>query len=110
MTIRTSGFDFIFNAKFDIIFFYYYSKIIFKLFKGEIGEHCDYSSSPAFGVKQNDSSLTNIVVFGDCNQAVEEGIKQLENLLDEDFVRKEFREEVIRELSKSQVCYRTNNS
>lgn len=50
------------------------------------------------------------MVFGDCNQAVEEGIKQLENLLDEDFVRKEFREEVIRELSKSQVCYRTNNS
>lgn len=42
------------------------------------------------------------MVFSDCNQAVEVGIQHLENSLDEDYVRKEFREEVIRKLSKSQ--------
>lgn len=48
--------------------------------------------------------MADIVVFSDCNQAVEAAIQHLENLLDENFVKKEFQEEVIRELSKSQVC------
>lgn len=104
---KRKNIDFIF---FFISSFFYLLKIVLTLFKGEIGEHFDYSLSPTFVVKQNDSSTADIVVFGDCNQAVEEGIKQLENLLDEDFVRKEFREEVIRKLSKSQVCYRTIKS
>lgn len=91
------------------MFFFYLLEIVLTLFKGEIGEHFDYCSSPALVEKQNDSSIADIVVFGDCNQAVEAGIKQLEYLLDEDFVTKEFREDVIRKLSKSQVCYRTTN-
>lgn len=60
--------------------------------------------------KQYDSSVAEIVVFGDCHQDVEAGIRHLENLLDGDFVRQEFREDIIRKLSKSQVCYKTNNS
>lgn len=44
------------------------------------------------------------MVFGDCNQAVEAGIQQLDNLLDGAFVRKEIKEKIIQQLSKSQVC------
>lgn len=69
-----------------------------------IGEHLSHSIRPAFEGNKNDATLADIVVFSDCNQAVEAAIQHLEKLLDEDFVRKEFQEEVIRELSKSQVC------
>lgn len=44
------------------------------------------------------------MVFGYCNHAVEAGIQQLDNLLDRDFVRKEIKENIIQQLSKSQVC------
>lgn len=44
------------------------------------------------------------MVFGDCYQAVEAGIQQLDNLLDRDFVKKEIKEKIIQQLSKSQVC------
>lgn len=83
---------------------------VLTLFKGKIGDQHGQCSSLDLVDKQHDSSLAEIVVFGDCNQNVEAGIRHLENLLDRDFVRKEFREDIIRKLSESQVCYKTKKN
>lgn len=82
----------------------------FTLYKGGIGEYHGQYLSPALDEIQNEASVVDIVVYGECNKALETGIQQLEKMIDGDFVTKEFTEEIIQKLSKSQVCHLISNS
>lgn len=82
----------------------------FTLYKGGIGEYHGQYLSPALDEIQNEASVVDIVVYGECFNAIEAGIQQLEKMIEGDFGTKEFTEEIIQKLSKSQVCYIISNT
>lgn len=59
-------------------------------------------------VKDKDASKATIIVYGE-NQDIDTGINRLENLLEGDFHIKEFKDEIIPSLSKTQVCFCLRN-
>lgn len=61
--------------------------------------------NPVLEDKQNDASTATIIIYGE-GQDIDAGINRLENLLEGDFDTKEFKEEIIKKLSKTQVCDR----
>lgn len=59
-------------------------------------------------VEDKDASKATIIVNGE-SQDIDTGINRLENLLEGDFHIKEFKDEIIPSLSKTQVCFCLRN-
>lgn len=55
-------------------------------------------------IKDKDASKATFIVYGE-GQNIDAGINRLENLLEGNFDTKQFKEEIIKKLSKTQVCY-----
>lgn len=53
--------------------------------------------------KQIDASKATIIIYGK-GQDINAGIYRLEHLLEEDYHIKEFKDDIITKLSKTQVC------
>lgn len=56
-----------------------------------------------YPVDEDKESVT-IVVYAENEKRIDAGIQSLENILDDEFQRKEFCEDCIHELTQSQVC------
>lgn len=59
-------------------------------------------------VEEKDASKATIIVYGEGHD-IDTGINRLENSLEGDFDTKEFKDGIIKKLSKTQVCYRLRN-
>lgn len=59
-------------------------------------------------VEEKDASKATIIVYGEGHD-IDTGINRLENSLEGDFDTKEFKDEIIKKLSKTQVCNRLRN-
>lgn len=59
-------------------------------------------------VEDKDASKATIIVYGEGHD-IDTGINRLENLLEGDFDTKEFKDEIIPRLSKTQVGFRLRN-
>lgn len=55
-------------------------------------------------VRDKDASKATFIVYGE-GKNIDAGINRLEHLLEGDFDTKEFKDEIIKKLSKTQVCY-----
>lgn len=56
-------------------------------------------------MEEKKSSVT-IVVYAESQNDIDRGIQNLENLLNKDFHKKDFQDEVIHEFTANQVCLR----
>lgn len=60
-------------------------------------------------VEDKDASKATIIVYGE-SLDIDTGITRFESLLERDFDTKEFKHEIIKKLSKPQVCFRLGNT